>query len=445
MADPRSGRGRSLPRASLAETMGVLSSVVLPVLGKGVLLRRPPVVAMAQRMELDRRAVETVRALRDRHGDGPLVLPVPFHPYALILSPAHVSRVLELSPEPYAAASDEKRSALSHFEPHAVLISDNAARQARRPYNEAVLDTPCPMHRLAARFRAVVEDEAQEMTEAADHFGELDWPGFARAWWRMARRVVLGEGARDDDRVTDLIAKLRADANWAFLMPRRRRLQARFFERLDEHLQRAEPGSLAAIIRATPAAPGTDALGQVPQWLFALDALARATFRTLALLGTHPALRSRAEAEIQAREPQDLPFLRACVLDTLRLWPTTPVILRQATRDVEWEHGLLRRGTGIIIFAPFFHRDETRLPQAHRYAPETWLEGRPEDQGLVPFSDGPARCPGRNISLMLSSMMLAALLRRRPFSPVDADGIQPEDRLPATLSAFELRFRPGPG
>ncbi|MBP0445248.1 cytochrome P450 [Roseomonas sp. SSH11] len=432
----------SLPRASFAETAGFLSSVVLPLLGKGVILRRPPVVAMAQRLELDRRAVETVQGLRERHGDGPLLLPVPGHPYALILSPSHVSRVLELSPQPYAAASDEKRASLSHFEPHGVLVSDDKARQARRPYNEAILDEPCPMHRLAERFLAVVEDEALELTDAADYFTELNWDRFAVGWWRMARRVVLGEGARDDHKVTDLLARLRADANWAFLFPRRRWLHARFLERLDEHLRRAEPGSLAAVIRETPAAKGTDPLGQVPQWLFALDGLARATFRTLALLGTHASIRARAEAEIQGSGPRELPFLRACVLDTLRLWPTTPVILRQAQRDVEWEAGTLRKGTGIIIFSPFFHRDETRLPQAHRFAPEEWLEGRPEDQGLVPFSDGAVRCPGRHISLMLSSMMLAALLRRRAFVPVGMEGIGPQDRMPGTFSPFALRMRP---
>ncbi|MFC7737375.1 cytochrome P450 [Roseomonas sp. GCM10028921] len=443
MAATRTGGGGSIPRASLGETARVMLSVVLPLLGKGVLLRRPPVVAMAQSIGLDRRAVETMRALRDRHGDGPLILPIPLHPYALILSPAHVSRVLALTPEPYSPASDEKRSALSHFQPTGVLISPTADRARRRPFNEAVLDAPCPIHRLAERFHQVAEDEATELVEAADHFGELDWGHFATTWWRMARRVVLGEGARDDHRLTDALSRLRADANWAFLHPGHPRLRARFRARLEAHLGRAEPGSLAALFPAARAAQGTDSAGQVPQWLFALDSPARATFRTLALLGTHPALRARAEGEIAEAGPAERPFLRACLLDTLRLWPTTPVILREAEEDVEWEGGRMRKGTGIVIYAPFFHRDETRLPQAHRFDPDLWLSGRPEDKGLVPFSDGPANCPGRNLSLLLGTAMLAALLRRRAFTPLGAEGIGPGDRLPGTLSAYGLRFRPG--
>ncbi|MFH5927523.1 cytochrome P450 [Roseomonas xinghualingensis] len=405
MAALKTGTHQTLPRASVMETLSFFSSVVLPLLGKGVILRRPPMVELAQRLGLDGRALRTVQGLRDRHGEGPLLLPVPFHPYALILVPGHATRVLAESPEPFATASDEKHAALSHFDPHGVLISGSRERALRRPYNEAVLDTPCPEHRLAERFLSIVEEEAARLVSEADERGELDWGRFASVWWQMARRVVLGDGARDDHALADSLARLRGDANWAFLHPKRRRLQEHFFARLEEHLQRAEPDSLAAIMATIPAAAGVEPAQQVPQWLFALDAPARATFRTLALLGTHPVKRARAEAEI-ASGSREMPFLRACVLDTLRLWPTTPVVLRQATADVEWENGILPRGAGVIVYTPFFHRDEARLPQAHRFAPETWLGSRPEDRALIPFSDGSARCPGRNLSLLLSSAML---------------------------------------
>ncbi|MBP0492362.1 cytochrome P450 [Pararoseomonas indoligenes] len=441
MSASRASARLSLPRASLRETFAFLSGVVLPLLGKGVILRRPPAVALAQRLNLDKRALRIVQRLRDRHGPGPLLLPVPLHPYALILSAEHAARILAASPTPFTPASDEKRAALNHFEPHGVLISGERERALRRPFNEAVLETPNPLHHLAPRFLAVVEEEAPALAKEAEAAGKLDWDSFAMAWWRMARRVMFGDEARDDHALTDMLSRLRADANWAFLFPRRRRLRRRFDERLGVHLVRAEPGSIAEVMARMPARPGTDPLHQVPQWLFALDGPARATFRTLALLGTHPAQRARAMEEIASGGPE-LPYLRACLLDTLRLWPTTPVILRQATEDVDWEDRTIARGTGIIIYAPFLHRDAERLPQADRFAPDPWLEGTPERAGLVPFSDGPARCPGRHLSLMLSSAMLAALLRRG-FVPKGLEGIGPDRPLPATLSAYGLRFSPG--
>src|SRR5690606_31988282 len=104
------------------------------------------------------------------------------------------------------------------------------------------------------------------------------------------------------------------------------------------------------------------------------------------------------------------PYLRACVLESLRLWPTTPLVLRDTVADTTWETGTLPAGTGMVIFAPFFHRDDERLPYAHRFAPEVWL-GEDHAGGaiplgdwpLIPFSRGPAICPARNLVLLLGT------------------------------------------
>jgi cytochrome P450 len=366
------------------------------------------------------------------------------HPQALILAPDHVRRVLDHSPEPFASASTEKRSVVSHFAPRNVLISHGAERTERRRFNEAVLDANCPRHRLADRFLAVVAEEAERLLADARSRGELDWDAFIVAWYRAARRVICGDAAGYDRALTDLLARLRADANWAFLRPRRAGLRRRFYDRLNEHLARAEPGSLAALIAALPAAEATAPADQVAQWLFAFDAAGIATFRTLALLAAHPAQAERAREEIGGHEAlgrTDLPYLRACVLESVRLWPTTPLIHRQSTRQTTWETGVLLTQTGIAILVPFFHRDDERLPYAHRFAPELWLaDGAAEAWPLIPFSGGPGTCPGRNLVLLMGSTMLAALLadrqvRLRPPSRLDA-----RRPLPGTLNHFALRF-----
>ena len=88
----------------------------------------------------------------------------------------------------------------------------------------------------------------------------------------MVRRIVLGDGARDDHEVTDTLARLRAHANWAGLRPRRPDLRARFLTRIQQYVARAEPGSLAELIASVPAPDEVDRVWQFPQWLFAFDA-----------------------------------------------------------------------------------------------------------------------------------------------------------------------------
>jgi cytochrome P450 len=421
----------SLPYASVRESLGVLADVITPNVAKGAIIRRPKVVAMAEWMDLDRRAVKRMQELRNRYGTGPLMLRLPVRNQAVILDPDHVRRVLDHSPDPFSTASSEKRAALSHFEPKGALITPpGPERRDRRRFNEQVLESDNPMHRLSERFIGVVEQEAEQLIEEVrGRGGELEWDPFIEAWFRVVRRVVFGDAARDDHKMRELINELRADANWAFLKPKRHRVRRQFFERLNGHLARAEPGSLAQVIASRPKSKATAPDHQVPQWLFAFDPAGMATFRALALLASHPAQAKAAREEIRAREmsgERQLPYLRACVLEALRLWPTTPMVLRQTTEATTWETGVMPQGTGVLLFAPFFHRDDERLPFANRFEPEIWLEDGKEDQArpprdwpLIPFSGGPAICPGRNLVLLLTSHMPASVIGDRQLQSAD--------------------------
>ncbi|TWP53363.1 cytochrome P450 [Lentzea tibetensis] len=369
----------------------MIFSVLLTPLAKGVIIRRPRVMALAERQQWDACGIRAMQRLRAKHGLAPYPLRIFGRQFALLIDPAEVERVLEHSPEPFAPATREKTAALRHFQPHGVLTSRGELRELRRAFNEIVLAADVDVE-------AVVEYEVDRMLQ---HTTTLDWDTFAVCWWRIVRRIVLGTGARDDNGLTDSLAALRRAANWAFLRPQRRGLRRRFQRGLAVHLDRAEQGTLAAAIADVPVAPGVDPYGQVPHWLFAFDAAGMSTFRALTL------------------PPDDL-----AVLEAVRLWPTTPLLLRESTVD----------GTTYLIYTPFFHRDDETLPFAHRFAPEIWRNGR--KPALVPFSAGPGVCPGRDLVLRTGAAVLTALRARHHFTPSVSFG--PE--LPATLNHFGLRF-----
>jgi cytochrome P450 len=428
-----------LPTASIAETAAVLATAVLPTVAKGAVIRRPRAVGLGQRLDADTRAVRTLRRMRERHGPDPLVLPIPGRRMAFVLDADDVHRVLNGSPEPFRLDTREKRGALQHFQPEGVLVSTPEERTARRPFNEAVLETGAPIHHLAPAMTAAVEQECAQLLGSVERTGVLEWHDFAAAWMRVVRRVVLGDGARDDEETTDLLQRLRKDANWTALKPTRDATRRRFLARLQDHVARAEAGSLAEVVASTPAAPGTEKHQQIPQWLFAFDAVTWASFRALALLHTQPGAPERAEQDWPGRP--DLPYLRAAVLESLRLWPTTPAILRETTEDTTWREGTLPAGTSVVVYAPLFHRDDTTLAEAHRFAPELWLRERTDDDWpLVPFSGGPGMCPGRNVVLLTASVLLGCLSTGRRFAVEGAD-LPPGGPLPGTVSPFGLRFR----
>jgi hypothetical protein len=428
-----------LPKASVWDTITLLRDVVVPTLGKGVLIRRPHVVGMAESLGLDTRAVKRMQALRKKYGKGPLVLAIPGRRQAVLLAAEHVEQVLQGAPEPFSPATHEKNSALSHFEPKNSLISKPPERTVRRAFNENVLEFRCPTHSLADRFLEVVADEAKLLLAKVG--AELSYDDFFYTWYRMVRRIVLGDGAANDHELTDMLAKLRRAGNWAFMHPGRPKLRDKFLARLSEHLARAEEGSLAGVIGKMPKKPEMEPSHQVPQYLFAFDPGAMATFRALALLATHEQEAARVRAEIQERPWKDLPFLRACVLDSLRLWPTTPAILRETTQDVEFDTGVLPKNTHILIFAPFFHRDDENLSYAHRFKPDIWLSEKPGGGWpLVPFSGGPAACPARDFVPMIGSAMIANLLKDRRVGLKDPQRLDPRKDLPGTLDNYSLKL-----
>ncbi|MFD0688077.1 cytochrome P450 [Actinomadura fibrosa] len=426
--------------ATIADTLRIAGAVLAPALARGVLARRPRAVALAEAVQADRAAGRLLQRLRARYGPGPLRLAVPGRSFAVILSPRDVARVLTGSPEPFALDSKEKRAALAHFQPHGVLASHGAERADRRRFNEDVLDTPDPVHRHAAALLPKIREEADGLVGAVALAGRLDWADFRMAWWRMVRRVVLGDAARDDSELTDLLTTLRMNANWAFAHPRRAAVRAGFFRRLRRYLADPDPGSLAGLMAAAPKTDATDPENQVPQWLFAYESTALAAFRTLALLASHPEHAERARREAGSGDA-GLPFLRACVQESVRLWPTTMTILRDATRPTEWAGETLPAGTGFLVHTPFLQRDDETLPYADSFAPGIWLDGTAEREwAVVPFSGGPGECPGRNLSLLSASHFTAALLRAYDLRQ-DA-GLRPSaDRpLPRTLSPFRLGF-----
>ncbi|MGP4113597.1 cytochrome P450 [Streptomyces sp. 4N509B] len=459
-------RPTPLPRAGPGDAARVLTRVVLPALAEGLIARRPRAMAWAQRRQADRAAIEVVRRLRARHGDGPLRLPVPGRSVALLLAADDVARVLRATPEPFSPATREKRGALEQFQPHGVLISRGEARAVRRRVNEAALDSGRPMHALAGPVVARVRREATGLTRRAAARG-LGWEEFSDAWWRSVRRIVLGDAAADERALTDRLDRLRAAANWSLLVPVHRRRRAEFLRRLRALALAAPPDTLAgrllgdeaeAAAREAEAAArgGDDALadpvGQIPHWLFAFDAAGAATLRTLALLAAHPAEAARVRAEVggvDLDQPQPLPLLRACVLEAVRLWPTTPLLLRESTADTAWYGTTIPAGTAFAVFTPYFHRADPSVAthgDGDAFVPDIWLDGRAErNPVLVPFSAGPGRCPGENVVLLTATTWLAALLARHTYLPRPPTPLRPHRPIPATIDHFALRFSVRPG
>jgi cytochrome P450 len=181
----------------------------------------------------------------------------------------------------------------------------------------------------------------------------------------------------------------------------------------------------------------------------ALDAVRTAAFNALALLSTDPAAHERALAEIRAADSAhgpgtvaglaELHFVRACLLDSVRLWPAAAMLVRVTAEETEWYGETLPAGTRVLIPVVAQHRAR-RLPQANAFAPDRWLDGSADaDWQMNVFSRGGAQCAGRNLALQLGTASLAELLRQREFELLDPK-LGPDRPLPYGINALNVRF-----
>lgn len=432
---------QDFPRASVLEGIRFTAQIGIPNVVQGLFTKRELPTKVASVVGADHFGYEFVEGLVKAHGPGPFYVRLVKDEALLVTHPDDLKFVLGGSPDPFASDPEPKLKGMSAFQPEALTISRGDLWAQRRLFADAVLEPESPIHRLAGSFLAVATDTARELKGRSVDYHTID-----AAFQRMTRRVVFGDHAADDTRLMELLGELMSQGN---KMPGEPGPQyPEMIEIIEGHLMRAEAGSLAAEIATTTAPPG-GAAGQVVHWLMAMgDTLAANTLRALAALATHTEQQAEVRAEIAGADistPQgvaSLKYLAGCLLEAMRLWPTTGMFARVTTRDVTFPSGaVLPEGTQVVIYNVFNHRNRERIPYADRFSPGEWVSGdASEDWSYNFMSHGPQGCPGYGLSVFLGQAVMAHLITDGQLS-LNGATLDPGKPLPHSLDLFGFEVR----
>lgn len=184
------------------------------------------------------------------------------------------------------------------------------------------------------------------------------------------------------------------------------------------------------------------------------DTTTSAVVFTLFNLAKHPAIQQKAYDEIVhiiGKDPwerielshlHELSYLEMVIKETLRLFPSVPLIGRRCVEEVTIDGKTIPAGANIIVGIYFMGRDPNYFEKPLEFIPERF-EGEISVEKFnpykyIPFSAGPRNCIGQKFALNEMKSVISKLLRHYEF-------ILPPDRTVEPLLASELILKPHHG
>tara|TARA_R110000868_G_scaffold6737_10_gene37681 strand:+ start:7422 stop:8822 length:1401 start_codon:yes stop_codon:yes gene_type:complete len=180
------------------------------------------------------------------------------------------------------------------------------------------------------------------------------------------------------------------------------------------------------------------------------ETTARSLSWTLYLLSQSPDVLERLEAEIDAApldttDPANwmeaLPWTTAIIKESLRLYPSAPILSRTSI-DADTVAGLaVAPDTDVLVSTWLLHRQRDFWPQPDAFMPERFFGDAANTiprHAWLPFGIGPRVCIGARFAMMEMVIVLACLLRKLRFEfagdrhpvPVMRITLQPDTEVP---------------
>lgn len=150
------------------------------------------------------------------------------------------------------------------------------------------------------------------------------------------------------------------------------------------------------------------------------ETTARALGWTLHLVSRSPEIMARLNQEADGFDPSQadwadaMPWTRAVLEETMRLFPPAPTMARRALGPDEIGGQAITAGTAVVVSPWLLHRHKTLWDEPDAFMPERFLpevRKRIDRYAYLPFSAGPRVCIGASFAMQEAMVALAAIFR----------------------------------
>lgn len=124
---------------------------------------------------------------------------------------------------------------------------------------------------------------------------------------------------------------------------------------------------------------------------------------TLYIIGRHPEVVKKLHEELDSVFGEDrdrdittedikkLNYLSCVIKESLRLFPSVPVIIRKMVEDIEIGGHVIPAGIDVSMAIFLLHRDPAQFPEPERFDPDRWAPGTESgrhEYAYAPFAAG---------------------------------------------------------
>ncbi|XP_054265248.1 cytochrome P450 6j1-like [Macrosteles quadrilineatus] len=155
----------------------------------------------------------------------------------------------------------------------------------------------------------------------------------------------------------------------------------------------------------------------------------------------------RHGGQITYQSLKDMAYLEQVIYETLRLYPSLPILTRKCTKPYKMPDRDLMVESGVRVIIPSFaiNRDPEIYPDPLRFDPERFNPSNTKEHKVVNlhFGDGPMACIGMRFGKMQVKCALTTILSKYEVSVVpetpEKITLDPRSFLPAPLESILLR------
>ncbi|XP_053616368.1 probable cytochrome P450 49a1 [Plodia interpunctella] len=253
-------------------------------------------------------------------------------------------------------------------------------------------------------FEATEGSESQKLIDAVKTFflcvGELE---LRTPWWRIYPTAMFKRYVAALDTILSVT-----------------------LSHVDRALQASKSGESKSLLQELVAAAGSRvaAVAALDMFLVGIDTTSNAVASTLYQLSLRPEVQEKLHEEVsrvlrgrpmKAGDVNQMPYLRACVKEVLRMFPVVIGNGRQLTKDTVICGYNIPKGTQVVFQHFVMGNSSEFFSDAAEFRPERWLARTPDQKhhpfASLPFGFGKRMCLGRRFAELEIHTVIATVVQ----------------------------------